>query len=184
MPHINLNKDDVHKVLIGLGWDINVLGNDFDLDASAFLLDASDKVIEDHDVVFYGNLKHPSGCVQHRGDNLSGGKGDEIDDSEQIDVDLDLVPNYIKKIVFVVTIYKGVAHSLNFGLVSNAYIRVVNRETDSMLVRFDLTGNYSDDTAIIAGELVRDGKDWAFNSVGKGYKNGMEAICDEFGVEY
>ena len=174
------------NIIIGLGWDVNQSGknDNWDLDASAFLLDASGKVPDDdRDVIFYGLLDHFSGSVRHEGDNLFGGEGDGIEDSEQITIDLNLVPNNIQKIVITVTIYEADARNQNFGQVSNAYIRVVNKDNKETLIRFDLTENYSDYTGIVAGELVRSGNEWSFTAVGKGYKNGMEEICAKFGVE-
>lgn len=181
---VNLNKG-LDNIIIGLGWDVNQSGkNDpWDLDASAFLLDVSGKVPnDDKDIVFYNHLDHFSGSVHHMGDNLFGGEGDGIEDSEQITIDLNLVPNDIQKIVIAVTIYEAAARKQNFGRVSNAYIRVVNEDNKETLIRFDLTENYSDYTGIVAGELVRSGKEWSFTAVGEGYKNGMEEICAKFGV--
>ncbi len=125
------------KLVVGLGWDTNRYdgGFDFDLDAAAFLLGGSGKVAGDGDFIFYGNLKHASGSVEHLGDNLTGeGEGDD----EQIRVDLSAVPAGIEKIDFTVTIYDADVRKQNFGQVSNAYIRVFDETTNTELIRYDL----------------------------------------------
>ena len=102
------------NVVVGLGWDVNQFdtGGDFDLDAAAFLLTDTGKVSKQEDFVFYGNLNHPSGSVQHMGDNLTGaGEGDD----EQIKIDLSKVPENITKIAFTVTIYEPEQRRQNFG---------------------------------------------------------------------
>ena len=116
------------KVVVGLGWDVNAFdtGGDFDLDAAAFLLTDAGRVLDSRDFVFYGNLTHPSGSVQHQGDNLTGvGDGDD----EQIKVDLSAVPANITKIAFTVTIYEAEARRQNFGQVNNAFVRIYNEAT-------------------------------------------------------
>nr|WP_315410480.1 TerD family protein [uncultured Selenomonas sp.] len=169
------------KLLIGLGWDTNKYdgGSDFDLDASAFLLGPNEKVTSDADFVFYGNLKHASGGVEHTGDNLTGeGEGDD----EQIKVDLSKVPASIDKIDFTVTIYEAEERKQNFGQVSNAFIRVVNEATGEELIRFDLGEDFSIETAVVVGRLYRQGPEWKFNAVGAGYSGGLGALGKAYGV--
>lgn len=169
------------KLLIGLGWDTNKYdgGFDFDLDAAAFLLGANGKVTNDGDFVFYGNLKHASGSVEHLGDNLTGeGEGDD----EQIKVDLSTVPANIEKIDFTVTIYDADVRKQNFGQVSNAFIRVVDESSNTELIRYDLGEDFSIETAVIVGELYRHNGEWKFNAVGSGYQGGLHALCQDFGV--
>ena len=140
------------KLLIGLGWDTNKYdgGADFDLDASAFLLGPDEKVTGDADFIFYGNLQHASGAVEHTGDNLTGeGEGDD----EQIKVDLSKVPASIDKIDFTVTIYEPEERKQNFGQVSNAFIRVVNETSGEELIRFDLGEDFSIETAVVVGRV-------------------------------
>ena len=130
------------EVLIGLGWDTNKYdgGKDFDLDSSVFMLGANGKVASDDDFVFYGNLKHKSGAVEHMGDNLTGaGEGDD----EQIKIDLSKVPADVEKIDFTVTIYEAEERKQNFGQVENAFIRVVNSATGEELIRYDLGEDFS-----------------------------------------
>jgi tellurium resistance protein TerD len=169
------------KILIGLGWDTNKYdgGADFDLDAAAFLLGENGKVKTDADFVFYSNLKHASGAVEHTGDNLTGeGEGDD----EAIKVDLSKIPADIAKIDFTVTIYDAETRSQNFGMVSNAFIRVVNEANGQELIRYDLGEDYSVETAVVVAEIYRNAGEWKFNAVGSGFAGGLGALCKNFGV--
>ena len=180
---IDLTKGNpgLSKLMIGLGWDVNKYdgGADFDLDASAFLLGANGKVIRDEDFVFYGNLKHASGAVEHMGDNLTGeGEGDD----EQIRVNLSAVPASIERIAFTVTIYDSDVRRQNFGQVSNSYIRVVDEARNVELVHFDLGEDFSIETAVVVGELYRYNGEWKFNAIGSGFSGGLRALCLNYGV--
>ena len=169
------------EILVGLGWDTNRYdgGKDFDLDTSIFLLGASGKVNSDDDFVFYGNLKHVSGSVEHLGDNLTGeGSGDD----EQIKIDLSKVPANVEKIDFTVTIYEADTRNQNFGQVENAFIRVVNSATGEELIRYDLSEDFSVETAVIVGELYRNKGEWKFNAVGSGFEGGLAALGRNFGI--
>lgn len=170
------------KVVVGLGWDVNQFdtGGDFDLDAAAFLQADTGKVSSQEDFVFYGNLKHPSGAVEHMGDNLTGaGDGDD----EQIKVNLSMVPANITKIAFTVTIYEAEQRRQNFGQVNNAFIRIYNEETGEELLRYDLGEDFSIETAAVFGELYKNGSEWKFNAIGCGYQGGLAALCANYGVE-
>lgn len=169
------------KIIVGLGWDTNKYdgGADFDLDASAFLCGESGKVNADSDFIFYSNLKHSSGAVEHTGDNLTGeGDGDD----EVIKVNLSLVPANISKIAFTVTIYEAESRHQNFGQVSNAYIRIVDETSGAELIRYDLGEDFSIETAIVVGELYRNNGEWKFNAIGSGFQGGLHALCQNFGV--
>ena len=169
------------KILIGLGWDTNKYdgGFDFDLDAAAFLLGANGKVTSDADFVFYNNLKHASGAVEHLGDNLTGaGEGDD----EEIKIDLEKVPANIEKIDFTVTIYDADARKQTFGQVSNAYIRVVDDVTQQELIRYDLGEDFSVETAVVVGEIYRHNGEWKFNAIGSGWSGGLAALGRNYGV--
>ena len=169
------------KLLIGLGWDVNKYdgGSAFDLDAAAFLLSGAGKVSGDADFVFYGNLKHASGSVEHMGDNLTGeGEGDD----EQIKVDLSAVPASVEKIDFTVTIYEAEERRQNFGQVSNAFIRVVDESTGTELIRYDLGEDFSIETAVVVGEIYRNNGEWKFNAIGSGFQGGLHALCLNYGV--
>ena len=180
---IDLTKGNagLKKIFVALGWDTNRYdgGYDFDLDASAFLCLENGKVSSDADFVFYSNLSHASGSVVHTGDNLTGtGDGDD----EVINVDLSLVPANVARIAFTVTIHDAEPRSQNFGMVSNAYIRVVNDDNKEELIRYDLGEDYSIETAIVVGELYRQGAEWRFNAIGSGFSGGLRALCLNFGV--
>lgn len=181
---VNLTKDHpgLAKVVVGLGWDVNQFdtGGDFDLDAAAFMLTDAGKVSRQEDFVFYGNLKHPSGGVQHMGDNRTGaGEGDD----EQIMVDLSKVPPAISKIAFTVTIYEPEKRRQNFGQINNAFIRIYNEETGEEMLRYDLGEDFSIETAAVFGELYKNGTEWKFNAIGSGYQGGLAALCANYGVD-
>lgn len=172
----------LNKLVLGLGWDTNKYsgGEAFDLDAAAFLLGESGRVVKDTDFVFYNNLLHESGAVEHMGDNLTGqGEGDD----EQIKVDLSKVPTAYQKIAFTVTINDAEARKQNFGQVSNAFIRVANEADGQELLRFDLGEDFSVETAVVFAELYRHAGEWKFNAVGNGFKGGLVALCQNFGVQ-
>lgn len=169
------------NILVGLGWDTNKYdgGFDFDLDSAAFLVGENGKVNADTDFVFYNNLKHSSGAVEHLGDNLTGeGDGDD----EQVKVDLSLIPQNISKIAFTVTIHEALERRQNFGQVSNSYVRVVNADTNEELLNYELGEDFSIETAIIVCEIYRHNGEWKFNALGSGFEGGLEALCKNFGV--
>ena len=181
---VSLTKENpgLKNVVVGLGWDINAFdtGGEFDLDAAAFMLGENGKVTKSEDFVFYGNLVHPSQSVQHMGDNRTGaGEGDD----EQIKIDLTKVPAEISKIAFTATIYEAEARSQNFGQVANAFIRIYNEETGEELLRYDLGEDFSIETAVVFGELYKNGAEWKFNAIGSGYQGGLAALCGSFGVD-
>ena len=170
------------KVVVGLGWDTNRYdtGGDFDLDTAAFLLADSGKVTKTEDFVFYGNLKHPSGCAEHMGDNLTGaGEGDD----EQMKIDLSKVPAQITKIAFTVTIYEPEQRRQNFGQINNAFIRIYNEDTGEEMLRYDLGEDFSIETAAVFGEVYKNGSEWKFNAIGSGYQGGLKALCAQYGVD-
>lgn len=180
---INLSKETpgLKKIMIGLGWDTNKYsgGADFDLDASVFLVNASGRTTADG-FIFYNNLKGPNDSVIHQGDNRTGeGEGDD----EQIYIDLDLIPAEIDKIAITVTIDSADKRGQNFGMVENAFCRLVNTETDKEQVRFDLGEDFSVETAIVVGEVYRNNGDWKFNAVGQGFSGGLLALCKNYGLD-
>jgi tellurium resistance protein TerD len=169
------------RVLVGLGWDTNKYdgGHDFDLDTAAFLLQEDGKVSSDSDFVFYNNLKGGNGSVVHLGDNRTGeGDGDD----EQVTIDLSKVPANITKIDFSATIHEATERGQNFGQVSNAYIRVVNGETNEELIRYDLGEDFSIETPVVVAEIYRHGGEWKFNAIGSGFQGGLGALCANFGI--
>jgi tellurium resistance protein TerD len=180
--NISLDKiaPGISKCLIGLGWDSRSTdGADFDLDASAFMLNEDGKIVSDQHFIFYGALTSPCRSIQHTGDNLT---GDGDGDDESIKIDLAAVPSNINKIVVGVTIHEAKARSQNFGQVSNAYMRVVDEKSSEEVVRYDLSEDYSTETALIFGELYRYNNDWKFRAVGQGYEGGLNAMATNYGV--
>ena len=168
------------KVAVGLGWDVRTTtGADFDLDASALVCGPDGKVLDDRHFVFYNNLTSPDGSVEHTGDNLTGeGEGDD----EVVNVNVSAVPSGVDKVVFAVSIYEGSTRGQSFGQVVNAFIRVVDASTGSELARYDLSEDASTETAMIFGELYRNGAEWKFRAVGQGYASGLAGIAKDFGV--
>lgn len=180
--NLSLSKTDptLNQVLIGLGWDARATdGADFDLDASAFLLAANDKVRGETDFIFYNQTRSPEGSVEHMGDNRTGeGDGDD----ETVKIDLAKVPSDVQKIAISVTIHDAERRGQNFGQVQNAFIRVINDQTNAEIVRFDLNEDYSTETAMIFGELYRHNGEWKFRAVGQGYNGGLRAMCGQYGI--
>ncbi|MCI8447331.1 MAG: TerD family protein [Eubacterium sp.] len=172
---VSLSKDNagLSQVLVGLGWDEapQTKGGFFapkpkpiDCDASAILLQGG-KLRDKADIVYFGNLSHKSGTIQHMGDNLTGaGDGDD----EQILVDLSAVPAEYDRVVIVVNIYQAVQRKQHFGMIQNAFIRLVDKRTGGEMCRYSLTDSYSGMTAMIFGEIYRYNGEWKFNAIGQG----------------
>ncbi|AEI37928.1 TerD family protein [Zymomonas mobilis] len=180
--NLSLTKTDasLDVVLVGLGWDVRASdGADFDLDASAFLLRKDGHVRNDMDFCFYNQTVVGNGAVEHQGDNLTGsGDGDD----EQIKLTLSKVPTDIEKIAIAVTIHDFEARRQNFGMVSNAYIRLVNEKTGVEVVRYDLSEDASTETAMIFAELYRKDSGWSFRAIGQGYNGGLGPLAKNYGV--
>ena len=169
------------NVTVGLGWDTNKYdgGKDFDLDSSVFLLDGSGKCVSEKDFVFYNNATGGNGSVVHTGDNLTGeGDGDD----EQVNVNLSTVPASVEKVSFCITIHDAEARVQNFGQVSNSYVRILNKDTQEELIRYDLGEDFSIETAVVVGELYRHGGEWKFNAIGSGYQGGLASLVSDFGL--
>ncbi|MER6395371.1 MULTISPECIES: TerD family protein [unclassified Kitasatospora] len=180
--NVSLTKEapGLTAVIVGLGWDVRTTtGADYDLDASALLCNALGKVVSDQHFVFFNNLRSPEGSVEHSGDNLTGG-GDG--DDEQIRVDLDAVPAGVAKVVFPVSIYDADARLQSFGQVRNAFIRIVNQANGQEIARYDLSEDASTETAMVFGELYRNGAEWKFRAIGQGYASGLRGIATDYGV--
>ena len=179
----NLSREapGLSKVMIGLGWNArSTSGEDFDLDASAFLLNESGKVRSDGDFVFYNNLKSADGSVRHMGDNRTGeGDGDD----EVVTVDLAALSPDVAKVAIAVTIHDADARRQNFGQVSDAFIRVLDEASGKELVRYDLSEDFSTETALIFGELYRHQGEWKFRAVGQGYRGGLVDLVKAFGLQ-
>jgi tellurium resistance protein TerD len=180
--NVSLTKEapGLTAVVVGLGWDVrSTTGTDFDLDASAILVTPTGKVRDDGSFVFFNNKTSTDGSVAHTGDNKTGeGAGDD----ESIKVNLAAVPADIDKIVFPVSIYDAENRNQNFGQVRNAYIRVVNEAGGAEIARYDLSEDAATETAMVFGELYRNGAEWKFRAVGQGYASGLSGIASDFGV--
>jgi tellurium resistance protein TerD len=167
-------------VIVGLGWDARTTdGKSFDLDASAIVCNADGKVLSDKHFVFFNNLTTPEGAVQHSGDNLTGEGGG---DDEQVKVNLAALPPEAARVVFPVSIYEADTAGQSFGQVRNAFIRVINQADEAELARYDLSEDASTETAMVFGELYRNGDEWKFRAVGQGYSAGLTGIARDFGV--
>lgn len=168
------------SILIGLGWESRSSdGLDFDLDASAFLVGENGKVSGDHDFIFYNQLVSSCKSIEHTGDNRTGaGDGDD----EALKIQLADVPAAITRVVVCATIHDAEARKQSFGQVSDAFMRIVNMDNEVEIVRFDLSEDYSTETAMIFGEVYRNNGEWKFKAVGQGYAGGLAALCGQFGV--
>lgn len=176
---------------VGLGWDEakkksfflkksnDSAEEDFDCDATAFLLDERGVIAKKEDIVYFGNLRHRTGCVTHQGDNLTGeGDGDD----EQILVNLRDLPENYQRIVFVVNIYKANERGQHFGMIENAYIRIVDAETEKELCIYNLSENYNGMTAMVFGEVYRKNGEWKFNAIGQPTTdNSISELAHRFG---
>lgn len=180
--NVSLSKEapGLSAITVGLGWDPRATdGQEFDLDGSVFLLNDGGKVRSDSDFIFYNNKTSSDGSVSHNGDNRSGeGAGDD----ETVDINLSQVPADVDKIAVCVTIHEGGTRGQNFGQVSKAYIRVLNKDGGSEIARYDLSEDASTDTAMIFGEVYRNGSEWKFRAVGQGYQGGLGPLAQNYGV--
>ena len=180
--NVSLSKTDpnLKNVLVGLGWDTRSTdGQDFDLDTSVFMATENGKVPSDRHFIFYNQLVSLCGGVEHTGDNLT---GDGDGDDESVIVQLDKVESNIKSLFITVTIHDAEARRQNFGQVSNAFVRIVNNDTSDEIVRFDLSEDYSTETAMVFGEIYRHNGEWKFRAIGQGYTGGLYSLCQQYGV--
>jgi tellurium resistance protein TerD len=180
--NVSLSKEapGLTNVIVGLGWDARTTtGVEYDLDASVIVAGADGKVLSDKHFIFFNNKVSPDGTIEHTGDNLTGeGEGDD----EQIKVNLAGMAPEADKIVFMVSIYEGDTKGQSFGQVRNAFIRVVNAADNKELARYDLSEDASTETAMVFGEVYRNGSDWKFRAVGQGYASGLTGIARDYGV--
>lgn len=191
---IDLQKKDgsqLTNILVGLGWkEVQQSGGllglfkqkvDVDIDASVIMLNKNGKLTSADEVIFFNNKDHPSGCIHHCGDNLVGGKMGGMEDSEQIKIDLSKVPASIARLVFVVNIYECVKRKQHFGMVENAYIRIVDEGANETIASYNLTEDYSGKTDMLVGEICRQDGAWKFNAVGySGYAAALPEIVKQY----
>lgn len=179
---VNLTKDTgLKKGMIGLGWDTNRYAGtaDFDLDLVIFMCDSKRRCIDEDHFIFYHNLKGPNNSIIHSGDNRTG-KGDGDDESATIN--FDAIPENVEILVIAVTIYEAKANGQNFGLVDNAFIRMVNTENNEEVLRFDLGEDFSTQTSVVFAEIYKASGEWKFKAVGEGYEKELEDLCREYGI--
>lgn len=171
----------IKEVRVGLGWDVRRTdGAAFDIDASAFVLSDQSKVRNDSDFIFYNNRKSTCGNIEHLGDNRTGeGEGDD----EQVRINLEALAPEINKVAVSVTIHEADSRKQNFGQIQNAFIRVVNTADNAELARYDLSEDFSTETAVIFGEVYRNGAEWKFRAVGQGFAGGLGPLARNFGVD-
>ena len=180
--NLSLTKTDpgLSKALIGLGWDpCTTSGEAFDLDASALLVTNTGKVRSNDDFIFYNQLEAKDGSVIHLGDNRTGeGDGDD----EQILINLNAVAPEIERVIIVVSIDQAEARRQNFGQVRDAFCRVVNQDSDTEIVRYDLSEDAAAETTMVFAEIYRNGAEWKFRAVGQGYASGLHGIATDYGI--
>lgn len=182
---INLQKGQkieigLSKLTIGLGWDPNEgTGFDFDLDASAFLLNKDRRLAKESHFIFYNNLESPDGSVVHTGDDPDGNSSDG-DDDEAIIVDLTLIPDDIEELLFVVTIEDFQARKQNFGQVRNSYIRIVDETKNEVVAKYELDEDFSIETAVEFGRLYKRNNEWKFEASGIGYKEDLGYFVNKY----
>ncbi|MEM6489671.1 MAG: TerD family protein [Pseudomonadota bacterium] len=180
--NVSLSKEapGLKAVTAGLGWDARATdGADFDLEASLFLVGQDGKVRSDSDFIFYNNPKSSDGSIEHMGDNRTGeGDGDD----EEIKIALDKVPSDVQRIVVAVTIHDAESRKQNFGMVQNAYMRIVNQDGEKELARYDLSEDFSTETALIFGEVYRNNNEWKMKAVGQGFSGGLGPLAKAHGV--
>jgi len=184
---INLKKGEkaaltkgIAQIKVALGWKPKQFDTDqeFDLDASVLCLNKDGKANSNQDLVFYNNLKHPSGAIVHSGDDRTGGgQGD----NEIISIDLSKVPPNIERIACIITIYEADERKQNFGMIESARVRVLDATTTQEIVRYDLSENYSVETAMIVGEIYRHDGEWKFGAIGAGFAGGLDALAKKYG---
>lgn len=171
---------EVRNILVGLGWDVKRYdgGEDFDLDSSAFMLGDNGKCSSSNRFVYYGNTEDKG--VTHMGDSRTGaGDGDD----EIIKIDLSAIPEDVTRIAFTVTIYKAEERGQNFGQVENAYIRVADENSKIEFIRYDLGEDFSIENALVVGELYKNNGEWKFNAIGQGFAGGLQALCNNYGID-
>jgi tellurium resistance protein TerD len=182
---INLQKGQkinigLTKMSVGLGWNPNEgTGNDFDLDASAFMIDANRQIPTEPFFVFYGNQDSPDKALHHTGDDPTGGNSAEGDD-ETIQVDLSKVDSKIQEILFVVTIHEAISRKQNYGQVRNSYIRIVDDSNGQEIAKYELGEDFSIETAVEFGRLYRKDGKWKFEASGIGYKEDLSFFLAKY----
>ncbi|MFA5431846.1 MAG: TerD family protein [Candidatus Paceibacterota bacterium] len=173
---VNVN---LPKFVVGLGWDANSssTGQNFDLDASVFILGENKKLLTDSYFVFYNNLVSPDNAVEHKGDNLTGdGEGDD----ESIIIDLSKIHPNATELCFVVTIFDAEARKQNFGQVHNSFVRVYNPDSNEEIMKYELEEDFSVETAVEFARLYKRNGEWKFEAIGIGLKGGLQDFLNKY----
>ena len=181
---INLTKTkpSLKNIRVGLGWNEGNINIDLDASVFACALDrkSQPKILTERHFVFYNNLATPNGSIVHSGDDRSGGDGDENGDCETIRIDLDKIEREVTELSFFVTIHEGIEKRQHFGMLSNAYIRIYDDNTNDTICEYKLDNQYDKITSVQFGSVIRDVNGWTFNAVGAGYKLGLGDIVNQY----
>ncbi|WP_291582223.1 TerD family protein [Clostridium sp. UBA6640] len=189
---VSLTKGDpsLSRIVVGLGWDAaerksggflaGLFGgksvSNIDCDASVFMLNQNGRLLGNKSVVYFGNLRSSCGGVVHTGDNLT---GDGDGDDEQIIVELSKINPNIHRLLFTVNIYDCISRKQDFGMIRNAYIRVVDGKTNKELIKYNLSDDYNGRTSLMVGELYRHDGEWKFSALGEGTNDtGLQDIAN------
>lgn len=175
---LNLTKKqpNLEKIMIGLGWEMKT-SNKLDLDVSMFMIGKNGKLISDEYLVFYNNLKSPDGSAQHLGDNRT---GDGDGDDEMILVNLATINSEVTELILAVTIHDADTRRHHFGLLKDAYIRIVDVNTDNQILIYDLDENFANDTDMEFARLRKNNNEWEFVATGIGGKEGLQGYVDRY----
>ena len=177
---INLSKEapGLKNLTIGLGWDLSIAGGGYDLDASVMLTDENDKNLGDDSLIFYNNKVSADGAVTHTGDNRTGeGDGDD----ETIIVNLDKVDPRVHRLHILASIHEGEISGKNFGLVRNAYVRIVNDDTNEEIARYDLSEDSATAPSVLFAQVYRHNGEWRFKAVEEPFSGGLPHILTSYG---
>jgi tellurium resistance protein TerD len=170
----------LNKITVGLGWDPNEgTGHDFDLDASAIMINEKRKLLTEQHFIFYNNLTSPDGSLEHTGDDPDG-KSSDGEDDEAIKVDLDKIGNDVQEILFVVTISDFEKRKQNFGQVRNSYIRIIDDLKGEEIAKYELDEDFSIETGVEFGRLYRKNGHWKFEASGIGYQADLAFFLEKY----
>lgn len=176
--HITKNRPGLKIIKIALGWEMDLEKQlVFDLDSSVVLCCQDGKAIDSKHFVFYNNSKDPAGSVLHLGDSKAGGS-----EEEEIIVFLDKIPHLVSRLIFAISIYQGLEKKQSFGQIENSYLKIIDKEADEEMIRFDLSDVSSEDTGLIVGELYKEEEEWKFRTSGLGFVKGLEDIIKYYGL--
>lgn len=178
--NLTLKDPTMNEIMIGVGWDLKKFDSKpLDLDASIFLLDINNKTRVDEDFIFYNNMLGSDGAVKHMGDSRTGaGDGDD----EMMMINLNALPFDISKISFVLSVYDMDNEGHDFSMVKNVYFRIVNRDREHEIFRYELDDELTGNEGLIIGEIERVGAEWIFNAIGETIEGGLGKIADDYGI--